>query len=91
MSEARLFKALDGAGRVRATASTLPGRGDYISQLFVYDVMGRLAQQSNPAETNAAGTTWTTIGEDAASGWIYATETYDWRAARWSPAEQPTD
>ncbi len=46
-------KLLDGAGRVRATASDHPGiPGHYIGQLFTFDKMGRVVQTSNPTEIN---------------------------------------
>jgi len=37
--------------------------------------MGRVSQQSNPAETNSG---WAPVGDDAA-GWIYSQQTYDWQ------------
>jgi YD repeat-containing protein len=68
---------LDGAGRVRATASSFPGStGGYRGQLIVYDVMGRAVQQSNPTEITSA---WVPVGDDAAAGWLYSSQSYDWK------------
>jgi len=42
--------------------------------------MGRLARQSNPTETTAAGA-WPAAGDDtppAGNGWLYSQQTYDW-------------
>jgi YD repeat-containing protein len=73
-------RVLDGAGRVRATASNLPySSGGYSGQIFDYDAMGRLARQSNPTETSAAGATWAAMGEDVANGWLYTQTSYDWK------------
>jgi len=74
--EAYSVSYFDGAGRVRATAAENPGSsGGYSAQFTYYDVMGRVSQQTNPAEINAAGTPW---GDDAA-GWSSTLQTYDWK------------
>src|SRR6185369_6679547 len=49
--------------------------GGYSAQFISYDNMGRVSQQTNPAEINAAGTPW---GDDAA-GWAWTLQTYDWK------------
>lgn len=90
--EAYSASVLDGAGRVRATAQDLPGsNGGYAGQLFDYDTMGRLVRQSNPTETDAAsatrlatgsgvvGASWTAMGDDYSSGWLYTQTSYDWK------------
>ncbi len=75
-SEFYSTSVLDGAGRVRATASSFPGSiGEFRGQLIVYDVMGRAVQQSNPTEITS---TWVPAGDDAA-GWLYSSQTYDWK------------
>jgi hypothetical protein len=66
---------LDGHDRVRATSSDHPGSvGQYRAQFNVYDVMGRLAQKSNPTEINSS---WQPVGDDADWGWSY--QSYDWQ------------
>jgi len=81
--EAHSFRITDGAGRVIATAMDHPGSvGGFSGQRFIYDVMGRLTKTTNPAETTADGppSQWITAGDDAASGWIYTKQTYDWKS-----------
>ncbi|HEV2833744.1 MAG TPA: LamG-like jellyroll fold domain-containing protein, partial [Pyrinomonadaceae bacterium] len=81
--EAHSFKITDGAGRLIATATDHPGSvGGFSGQRFVYDVLGRTVKTSNPAETTADGppSQWITAGDDAASGWIYTQQTYDWKS-----------
>jgi YD repeat-containing protein len=68
---------LDGAGRVISTRRELLGStGGYSGQKFVYDVMGRVSQQSNPTEIDVNGTP---KGDDQTAGWLYTTQTYDWK------------
>jgi RHS repeat-associated protein len=69
---------LDGAGRVRATAQDHPtgSSGSYRGQYVVFDNMGRMAQQSNTDEMNSQ---WLAAGDDAAAGWIYTLQAYDWK------------
>ena len=65
-----------------AIARQHPGSiGGYSGQKFVFDVMGRVIKTSNPTETNASGapSQWVTAGDDAAAGWIYTQQTYDWK------------
>ena len=70
-------QVLDGAGRVRATASDFPGStGLYRGQYTIYDLMGRVSQQSNPTEMDSS---WTPKGDDQTAGWLYTTQTYDWK------------
>jgi YD repeat-containing protein len=81
---------LDGAGRVRAKAATLPNSsGGYAGQFFDYDSMGRLARQSNPAATSASGS-WPVTDEDAANGWLYTQTTYDWKGRPLTITDPPT-
>ncbi|HEX7318020.1 MAG TPA: S8 family serine peptidase [Pyrinomonadaceae bacterium] len=80
-AEAYASLILDGAGRVRATSleHTFTSTGTtntYSGQMFIYDVMGRLWKRSNPTEMTGGG--WTATGDDAATGWKYTTQTYDW-------------
>ena len=66
---------LDGAGRVRAVSTDHPGSsGQLMAQLFFYDNMGRMVQQSKPTEVNAGGAP---TGDDAS--WIYTLQSYDWK------------
>jgi len=70
------WQVLDGAGRVRGSASDHPGSvAGYSGQYVVYDNMGRLAQRYNPTEMN--GSTWAPAGDDAA--WVYTLQGYDWK------------
>src|SRR6185369_3775379 len=80
--EAHSFNISDGAGRVIATATDHPGSiGSFSGQIFVYDSIGRIIKTSNPTETNASGapSQWVTAGDDAAAGWVYTEQTYDWK------------
>jgi fibronectin type III domain protein len=80
--EAHTFAITDGVGRVIATASDHPGSvGGFSGRKIFFDVRGRIAKTSNPAETNASGapSQWTTVGDDATAGWIYTEQTYDWK------------
>ena len=73
--EAYQISYFDGHGRVRAVGGDHPGSsGGYSGRLIFYDVMGRLSQQTNPAEMNAS---WVPTGDDAA-GWASTLQTYDW-------------
>jgi hypothetical protein len=66
---------LDGHDRVRATSSDHPGSvGQFKAQFNVYDVMGRLAQKSNPTEINGS---WQPVGDDTA--WVWSSQSYDWQ------------
>ena len=68
---------VDGAGRVSGTRRSLPGStGGYSGQKFVYDVTGRVSQQSNPTEIDG---NWTPKGDDQTVGWLYTMQTYDWK------------
>ena len=65
---------LDGHDRVRATSSVHPtSAGQHKAQLNVYDVMGRLVEQTNPTEINGS---WQPTGDDAA-GWAWSYQDYD--------------
>jgi RHS repeat-associated protein len=73
--EAYTITYFDGAGRVRAEGGDHPGSsGGYQGRLTFYDVMGRVSQQTNPAEMNSA---WVPTGDDAA-GWASTLQAYDW-------------
>jgi YD repeat-containing protein len=80
LGEAHSFQFTDGAGRVIATAAD-HNVNTFSARKIVYDVMGRVSKTSNPAETGAGGSPsqWTTTGDDAAAGWIYTEQTYDWK------------
>ena len=66
----------DGAGRLRSTASDLPNStGGYRGQFTAYDIMGRVSNQTNPAEMNGS---WVPVGDDAA-GWVLTFQSYDWK------------
>ncbi|HEY6250260.1 MAG TPA: Ig-like domain-containing protein, partial [Candidatus Angelobacter sp.] len=69
------IQLLDGAGRVYLSASNFPGSvGGFRGHKFVYDVMRRQVQQSNPTELDS---TYTPAGDDAA-GWVFRFQQYDW-------------
>jgi YD repeat-containing protein len=75
--EAYSVQVFDGAGRVRATASDHPGStGLYSGQYTVFDIMGRVTQQSNPTEMNSQ---WIATGDDAVASWVYTLQAYDWK------------
>jgi YD repeat-containing protein len=66
----------DGHGRKRCVASDHPGSvGGYKAQNFVYDIRGRLVQQTNPTEIDVD---WEPAGDDAA-GFVWSSQTYDWQ------------
>lgn len=74
-NEFHSWQVMDGAGRVRASASDHPGSaGGFSGQYLVYDNMGRTIRQSNPTEMNGG---WVPSGDD--SLWRETTETYDWK------------
>jgi YD repeat-containing protein len=74
--EAFSLKVFDGAGRVYMSASNSPNSvGGYTAQSLRYDSMGRSQSQSNPTEVNWA---WAPAGDDAA-GWVWTSQTYDWK------------
>jgi len=82
LGEAHSFEIKDGMGRVIATAMDHPGSvGGYSGQKFVYNVMGQVTKTSNPTETNASGapSQWAAAGDDAAAGWLYTEQSYDWK------------
>jgi YD repeat-containing protein len=71
------IQVFDGAGRVRATASDFPGStGLYRGQYIKYDNMGRAVEQSNPTEMQNE---WKNAGDEQATGWLYVTQSYDWK------------
>jgi YD repeat-containing protein len=67
----------DGHDRVRGTASDHPTSvGGYKARNYEYDIMGRLIRQTNPTEINVG---WVAAGEDAAAGWVWTYQAYDWQ------------
>jgi YD repeat-containing protein len=77
--EAYSVTLFDGVGRVQATGGDNPNStGGYRGQIIHYDVMGRVFQQSNPTEM-AMNTPWTAAGDDAAVGWVWTQQAYDWK------------
>jgi YD repeat-containing protein len=82
LTEARVLRITDGAGRLIASATQHSGStGGYSGQRLVYDLLGRVIKTSNPTETDANGTPfqWNTAGDDESTGWIYIEQTYDWK------------
>jgi YD repeat-containing protein len=82
LGEAHSFKFVDGHGRTFAGASDHPGSvGGFSGQLTLFDAMGRAVKTSNPTETSASGSPvqWVAAGDDAAAGWLYMQQTYDWK------------
>jgi YD repeat-containing protein len=76
-NEFRSVTVFDGRDRVRATASDHPtSAGQYKAQYNVYDVMGRLVEQTNPTEINDS---WQAAGDDAEDGWVSSHQSYDWQ------------
>src|SRR5260370_14522752 len=75
--EAYSAQVFDGAGRVRAVAQDHPGStGQYSGQYTVFDIMGQVAQQSNPKEMNSQ---WIAAGDDTVAHWVYTLQAYDWK------------
>jgi RHS repeat-associated protein len=65
---------VDGAGRDRGTIMHLPNStGQWRAQMWAYDIMGRLKEQTNPTEVTQA---WIPTGDDV-GGWINTQQTYD--------------
>ena len=86
--EAHSVQVFDGHGRVIGKAGNHPGSvGGFSGQLTIYDTMGRAIKQSNPTETAVTISptapiqpyNWVAAGDDAAAGWIYTQQTYDWK------------
>lgn len=73
-NEFHSWQVLDGAGRVRATASD-HNPNTFSGTYVVYDNMGRVAQQSNPTEITSG---WVPTGDDA-GGWVFTYQSYDWQ------------
>src|SRR6267378_866728 len=74
----------DGLGQVIATGGNNPGStGGYSAQVMFHDIMGRVAQKSNPTETTGVGPSWPPAGDDDPSnggtGYAYTSQTYDWK------------
>jgi YD repeat-containing protein len=79
--EALSLQYFDGHGRLFAALTNHPGStGGYIGQWTIYDVLGRMTNQSTPTEINGS---WQAVGDDATSDgsfprWIQ--QTYDWKS-----------
>ena len=75
-SEFQTLSVLDGAGRVYARSSQLPGStGGYAAVHTEYDQLGRVYRQSNPTEVTNF---WAPAGDDAV-GYRYTLIDYDWQ------------
>ncbi|HYX29184.1 MAG TPA: RHS repeat-associated core domain-containing protein [Pyrinomonadaceae bacterium] len=76
-NEFHSWQVFDGAGRVRETASDLPGAaaGHFRASYVIYDNMGRVIEQSSPAEVDSS---WVPAGDDVA-GWSRTQQTFDWK------------
>ena len=69
-----------GMGMVRGTAADNPNsQGGYRGQYTKYDAMGRVSRQSNPTEIYMSATPWIVAGDDAAMGWVWTQQLYDWK------------
>jgi YD repeat-containing protein len=82
LAESPSFQIVDGIGRVIASSNHHPGStGGFSGQRFFYDIMGRVSKTSNPTETSASGppSQWVAAGDDAAVGWVYTQQAYDWK------------
>jgi YD repeat-containing protein len=76
-SDAYSMTVFDGLGRAITAGSNNPGSSfGYRATSTKYDLMGRVWKQSNPAETNDS---WVPSGPDDGAGWLYTTQTYDWK------------
>ena len=99
LPEAYSARAMDGMGRVRAELSLLPGStSGYGGQLTTFDILGRVVQQSNPAEVTVNTNdrpnpaSWMPAGDDAQVGWVYTMYAYDWmgrQTVKLMPADAP--
>jgi YD repeat-containing protein len=71
----------DGHDRVFAALVNHPGSaGGYSGQWTIYDVMGRVWNQSTPTEINGG---WAAVGDDATSNGTFprwTQQTYDWKS-----------
>lgn len=77
-SETASVQYADGAGRPRAVISNLPGSaGLWRAIRSVYDIMGRIKEQTNPTEVTSG---WVPAGDDAAAGWVVTQQNYDWQS-----------
>ena len=73
--QAYTYQRLDGLGRTWMNISLHPGSQTNLrGQWTRYDVMGRVAKQSNPTEIDGEGRP---AGDD--SGWNFTAQTYDWK------------
>src|SRR5262245_7544864 len=83
---------VDGADRLRLKGGDHPGSmGGYAGAFTLYDNMGRVSQQYNPAETNGS---WQPVGDDqytpqtGEGGWHWTSQTYDWKGRPWVTTNQ---
>jgi YD repeat-containing protein len=73
--ETAVLSLLDGASRERQHVDEHPGSAGTLSSWYrVYDVMGRVIEQSNPTEISSVS--WAPTGDDAA--YVYTRQDYDW-------------
>jgi RHS repeat-associated protein len=81
-NELHSWEVMDGAGRVRASASDHPGSsGGFTGQYVVYNNLGEVTQQSNPTEMDGS---WVAAGDDVyvsgtQGGWRVTQQAYDWK------------
>jgi len=67
----------DGAGRVRANRSELPGSAvRWSGTLVEYDILGQVKRQSVPTEIDD---NWKPAGDDLNRGWLWTQQKYDWK------------
>ncbi len=73
--ETAVLSLLDGAGRERQHVDEHPGSAGTLSSWYrIYDVMGRVIEQSNPTEISSVS--WAPTGDD--TGYVYTRQDYDW-------------
>ncbi|MGI8641405.1 MAG: FG-GAP-like repeat-containing protein, partial [Pyrinomonadaceae bacterium] len=74
----------DGAGRVRYSRTEHPGSaGGWSGSKAEYDILGQVTRSTVPTEINPVNAadplTWTPTGDDAAAGWRWKYNKYDWK------------
>lgn len=68
----------DGAGRVLQSRTEHPGSsGGWSGTLVEYDILGRVERSTVPTEINSS---WNPAGDDAATGWLWTSQEYDWNS-----------
>jgi YD repeat-containing protein len=74
--ETAVLSLLDGASRERQHVDEHPGSAGTLSSWYrIYDLMGRVIEQSNPTEISSVS--WAPTGDDAA--YVYTRQDYDWQ------------